>query len=259
MKRMLLPVALVLAGMVGACSQDLLPSESTSTTPSLQGTEWILARMGPVRSVADTQVWLVVDSNGVGGYSGCNWYGGQARTLEDGQILMDDISMTMRGCLDPINRQESTYLRLLGQARTYTVERDSLYLRVPENDTALVYVRRRPLEGHLGNLANTRWSFESMTWDQPVPNIPATVSFTDSTYAIEAGCARYGGTYTTRGDRFASTRMDRLEPACVHVRYEPFEDEVPSRFSTAARYFVTKDRLELYSFDGDTTRFVRTK
>ena len=86
-----------------------------------------------------TNVTLDVKGDGIGGFSGCNSYGGKA-TMNEGAFQVREVSSTARGCAKPINRQEGAYRRALSKSTSYRVQNGRLEMQDAADETTLVYV-----------------------------------------------------------------------------------------------------------------------
>ena len=75
----------------------------------------------------------------VSGSAGCNQYSGKY-TVSGSNITFDpSIATTMMACSQPIMDQESAYLKMLGEAKTYTVKGDELTLTGANNTKLATY------------------------------------------------------------------------------------------------------------------------
>ena len=111
----------------------------------LEGTAWRLDGIGSggdtVSSVlAGTEVTATFDGAGhVGGFSGCNEYGGSYET--DGQdIAIGEIASTQIGCAPDVSDQEASFFDALSRAASFQIQGSTLTLLDDQDGFLLSFV-----------------------------------------------------------------------------------------------------------------------
>jgi heat shock protein HslJ len=134
------------AGVCGPAAPGTSPDLSPSGTDPvpLDGTQWVLLRLRGEEPLPGAEITLDVSAETVGGYSGCNWYGGGA-DAEGGRFSVGDIEATARACAETgLMDQEREYLELLTEASSYEVRGDTLRLANAAGQTLLTFLGRPP-------------------------------------------------------------------------------------------------------------------
>ena len=94
--------------------------------------------------VQGTEVTVGFDEHGIGGYMGCNSYGGPAK-VEDGSITVDrqHFFSTMMLCEEPdgLKEQEERYFSLVQRATRYGIYGDGLFMQT-DDDVFLLFQAR---------------------------------------------------------------------------------------------------------------------
>ena len=112
----------------------------------LVGTNWTLASFHTADAVssviADTMITAVFGADGsVSGSAGCNSYFA-SYTMTETSLSIGPAGSTKMACGTPgVMQQESTYLSLLGQAKTYTIKGDRLTLADAKGSTLLTFAK----------------------------------------------------------------------------------------------------------------------
>ena len=249
MKKILFPMGLC-AGLLilAACGS----SGSQGGGGDLTGKVWALTTLNGQPLVAGTGISAQFTSDGkVSGSAGCNQYTGKY-TVSGSNITFDpSIATTMMACPQPVMDQESAYLKMLGEAKTYSVKGDELILTGADNAKLATY------KAQTQDLAGTNW--EAIGYNngkQAVVSVmlgtTITASFgTDGNLTGNAGCNNYNGTYTVNGNQItigplASTRKMCNDPAGIMDQ----ETQYLAALGTAATYQIEGTALELRTKDG---------
>jgi heat shock protein HslJ len=133
----------VLLGILTACT--IPKTESKASNPAnLQG-EWNLVSVYPdttdlKKGIIDKWPYLSIDTakKTIGGYSGCNSFGG-GFTLTKDKISVGDVMATQRGCIGSV---EPVLFKYLPRITRFTASKDSLKLYAM--DTLLLSFARKP-------------------------------------------------------------------------------------------------------------------
>jgi heat shock protein HslJ len=244
---------LVTALAVGAACAPAAPARNdTIAWPDTTDTEWVAATIGGSPLVPGTRVTMRTSPQGVGGYSGCNWYGlrnDSERTL---------VEMTARGCRSDIQDQERRLAVLLPQAVRAVRRNDTLVLldRVPSQ--LIAFVRRHPSPSDPSQLVGTGWRLASST-SRFVGIDSVWVRFGTDSVSGFGGCREFDGTYSARSDRLRFTRIAMRALECASERARVAEEHLTTVFSETEHFAIRTDTLLLTTFGGDTLRFWRLK
>jgi heat shock protein HslJ len=134
--------ALVLCAVTG-CS-TLTPTPRNAPEGLLEGTGWQLQQLGAQGAIAGNQPTLSFAQMGrVSGTGSCNQFNGPV-TVSGKSIAFGALASTRMACSDALNKQESTYLKALGQAEWFTVAGSTLTIYTKAMDQPLVFFRTSP-------------------------------------------------------------------------------------------------------------------
>ncbi len=100
-------------------------------TPTLEGTRWVLVELDskPVGAPAaggDRPYFVLNAEGGIGGYAGCNSFGGKYEAKSEGQFDLSELISTMRAC--PELPTEAAFLKMLEETDSYQRVGTSLFL-----------------------------------------------------------------------------------------------------------------------------------
>ena len=133
----LIALGCALAMLFAACSSDTadttVPDTAAADPGSLAGTRWVATGMflgaAPAPLVPDGEPTLDFNADGrtFGGSTGCNSFGG-VDVRDGGAISFGEMNMTEMACEEPLMRQETRVLDILGQATLYTLEDGVLWI-----------------------------------------------------------------------------------------------------------------------------------
>jgi heat shock protein HslJ len=132
-----LAVPLVAAALIVAgCGS----SGDSGSAPSLEGTSWDLTGWSASSlDPADFTITARFADGKIGGKSAVNTYGGPYEAGEDGSFSVGDLASTMMAGPEPDMRAETIYLELLGAAKSYSVEGETLTLSDGNGNESLIY------------------------------------------------------------------------------------------------------------------------
>jgi heat shock protein HslJ len=126
----------------------LVGSISPVEAADLVGTEWVLISLNGNSLIEDTEITLNFEKEFLGGFMGCNGYGGGPDSgkyvaTDSGTLTVGPLAVTVQLCLSPegIMEQEEAYIEALQNAATYRVIGDRLEIDSAAGDTSLVFVR----------------------------------------------------------------------------------------------------------------------
>ncbi len=118
----------------------------SSSTASLDGTEWTLQRIetpkGPITPEAEPPT-LQFEDGRIAGSDGCNQFSGSVQKAEDGSLTVSQLASTKRACPPPFNELSDAVLGVLN-GHTVATEVMGDELRLTAAGTVLIYARRSP-------------------------------------------------------------------------------------------------------------------
>lgn len=190
--------------------------------PVLNGTGWTLTTWyynGTSHSaLSGTPVTLDFGDDGrITGSAGCNRYFA-AYGIQGQAITIGQAGSTMMYCGEPgIMEQESAYLKLLGDAKSYAIKGDQLTISDARGTGILLFTKTikptpKPLTG-------TNWTLESIHTKDAVSSVIADTTITavfdtEGRVAGSAGCNRYFGMYNVTGQSLAIENIGSTRMAC---------------------------------------------
>jgi heat shock protein HslJ len=242
---------IVAALAVGAACAPATPVRNdTIAWPDTTDTEWVAASIGGSPLVPGTRVTMRTSPRGIGGYSGCNWYG---LRNDSGRTLVE---MTARGCRSDIQDQERRLTVLLPQAVRGVRRGDTLVLldRVPSE--LITFVRRHPTPSEPSQLVGTAWRLAWST-SRFVDIDSVWVRFGTESVSGFGGCRAFDGTYNAQSDRLRFTRIAMRALECASERARVAEEHLTTVFSETEHFAIRADTLLLTTFGGDTLRLRR--
>lgn len=123
--------------LIAACG--LLSSEDP-----LAGTKWQMETLNGQNSLPGSVVTLEFADQRLSGSAGCNSFGAGYQ-IKGEEIIIDAVAMTEMACADEgVMSQESTYTRLLGEAKKFSVSDTELVFFNANGDPLLTFIPRQP-------------------------------------------------------------------------------------------------------------------
>jgi heat shock protein HslJ len=252
---LLIPAAGCGAGAVNADgSQPPSGGMPALNRPSLAGTQWVLDGYGNpcalTAVIGGSRITLkwnaAVDS--ISGNAGCNLYGGKAN-IHDGMMTFSEIYQTEMACLTPgVMEQEMKYLTLLGKAQTWNVGGGKLTIASQGGDV-LVYSKDETIPMPLTNLANTKWSLNTIAVGEVASSLIAgtsvTLNFNETATSVggNGGTNVYGGNCVING---AAIKISNI------FSTKMYNDDPPGRMNQESRYFELLAKA--FSFNATTAQ-----
>jgi heat shock protein HslJ len=127
----------VLVASVILSSCGLLPGSKSG----LDATKWQLQTMAGNPPPEAVVITAEFNDGRISGSSGCNSYGA-AYTIQDDKISLEAIAMTEMACLDEgVMESEAQFLELLGKAKSFQLNEDTLNLMDEAGNTTLTFVK----------------------------------------------------------------------------------------------------------------------
>ena len=206
------------------------PGDWASSAPPFFGTEWRPVALAGARldslPGADALISVAFTDGpfgdldpkafSLGGYDGCNDFGmgyrldGDPASANGAEFRVGAVASNLQACGAPGEHVSDYVVGRIGEARRVRLDGGRLTLFDSLGVESAAFVPRPVRSVDPTALATGRWRLdpEASSVAQPdgQPLAPYEVAFRpDSTYTGEAGCARFGGTYTLAGDHFWHT------------------------------------------------------
>ena len=248
-----------------------VPTQMVATAPTeaeLPGdATWILDLLDGEALIEGTFVTLKFEGDALGGFDGCNSYGGISQdgvsvADVDGRISVPPLASTAKGCIEPegVLDQGDAYLSALMQSQRFRVDGDQLEIFGGDGVARLVFVRQMPMSGEPVDLAGTAWRLV-MDDESEGEFRPATMAFIDDRLIIGGtACRGFFATYgLSEGSvRFPSKSMIRSHEPC-EGEARMLEGEFGDFMTWAREYAVDREggskRLQIWSVRGKTLTF----
>lgn len=206
---------LLLVLVIGACG-----SPGATPTPGaeldIEGS-WQLTSgrtdAGAVPIIDDHPITLTITGTQISGTAACNGYGGRL-TMLDGRLTIEDLSMTLMGCEEPIAASEAAYTAALGAITAITRDGDELVLSGPTAELRFMRLPPPPT----AELVDTTWVLETVfvgdVASAPMGE-PATLELrSDGTFEGSTGCRTFDGAWIERGEQIFAHTMGMNEVEC---------------------------------------------
>lgn len=165
--------------------------------PEVSGNDYRVTAIGgaPVKGTRPLTITFGEDGR-VGGFGGCNSYGGSFKE-NNSKLTFGDLISTMMACAEPaIGAQESALHATLKGTVTVAPGADGKVLLTGENGTVLELT-----PDVIAPLAGTSWLVEAMGGTAIVAGSEPEITFDDKNRAIGfAGCNRFFGGYIQEGN-----------------------------------------------------------
>jgi len=234
----------------GGADQRPRSRDSAIAWPDTASAEWIAYSIAGRPVIPGTRVTLETSPGGVGGYTGCNWYGARRGDIHRG------LEMTARACTRPtgIDEQERRFANALQRATTAAIRHDSLVLRDSSGVEVLAFVLRRPSPVNPAQLVGTSWRLRASTMPG-LDTTRATLRFSSDSVSGFGGCRNLTGTYAARGDRLRFTYIAMGSLECRRDRARDAEELLTTALGETEHFDIRDGSLLLTTFGGDTLRF----
>ena len=228
--------------------------------PRLNGTGWTLSgylhNVTLMQALSGTTVTLDFgDDRRITGSAGCNRYFASYE-MKGTAITIGPAGSTMMYCDTPgVMDQESTYLALLSQAMTFTIEGDRLTVSDAKGITILSFEKIVPPAPE--PFVGTNWTLDSFHTGDAVSSVIAGTTITtifgdDGRVAGSAGCNRYFAQYTVTGRSLSIGPAGSTKMFCGTPGVMQQESTYLALLSQATTITVDGDRLTVSDAKGTT-------
>jgi heat shock protein HslJ len=257
---------LLLAATIVACGPAATPTEpmTTAIPPAagnpLAGSEWQLVSLYGEPLLEDTYISLRFEEDRLGGFAGCNHYGGgpdsgSYNVTPDGSLEAPLLAITQMLCVEPdgVMEQEDAFVKTLTGASAYHLEDDILSLQNAEGETVLVFERVEEQAMDPTDLIGTAWRLASLDEQPLLEASTLTLAFHDEHRAGGyAGCRAFVASYKAQGDELTIFSMAMMGAICDDDGLQQQEGEYTTVLGWANRFSLERDRLELRTSRGET-------
>jgi heat shock protein HslJ len=258
---LLLALPLVAAAALAACGSDA-DGSSTSDSPTpttdqteadvpatgsddLDGRSFVSTQVDGHELVPDSVVRLTFEDGSLSINAGCNTMFG-AYTVDGDVLSVPMMAMTEMAC-DPALMEQDTWISgLISNGPTVTVDGDTLTIAGPDaqvltfQDTE-VAEPDQPLEG-------TRWVVDGLLANEGVSTVPigaeASITITDGTAAVEAGCNTGSATVTVTDSTITFGPLMLTRMACPQPQMD-LENAVVAVLTGDVAYMIDSSTLQL--------------
>ncbi len=186
------------------------------------------------------------------GSGGCNQYSAEYKTTTSNGITITQPITTLMACPEPVMQQETQYLSLLQQSKTYKISGDQLALFDKNGVQVLTYKRQVSMPS---TIAGT-WNLFSYNNGKGAIQTAITGSVTTAIFSPDlnlsgsGGCNQYSAKYTTTSpNRINITQPASTKMACAEDLMQQ-ETQYLSLLPTAAKFEMSGDQLTLFNSTG---------
>ena len=240
---------IAVAACVGGGSDP--PRESVVAWPEATEEEWTVLALFGQPIISGSRLTVQTSPTGIGGYSGCNWYGMRRDSLRRG------VEMTARACTRPagLMEQEQRFVSALMKGAVALRRGDTLIVRDSGGAAILTLLRRQPTGADVSQLPGTSWVLRRST--NRVLDTTATMRFTPDSVSGFGGCRGYVGTWAGSADRLRFTYIAMTTTECSDERRRRREEELTTVMSETSYFTLTPTTLTLFTWGGDTVTFAK--
>jgi len=142
--------------------------EEPPIDPALDDTGWVLTSLNGSSLLEGSNITLNFAGGEVGGFAGCNAYGGEYTAADEGTLTIGEMMITLMDCQAPegILEQEAAYVEALRNAATYRVMGDRLEIaNAAGRNSRWTPAISWALRGSL-----SQWTAAALWKDQPSPS-----------------------------------------------------------------------------------------
>lgn len=181
--------------------------------PKVSGNDYRVTAIGgtPVTGMRPVTITFSEDGR-VGGFGGCNSFGGSFKEL-NGKLTFGNLISTMMACLDvPAGAQESALHATLKDRVMVAPGADGKVLLTGENGTVIELT-----PDVIAPLAGTSWFVEAMGGSEIIAGSEPQITFTDDGKINgTTGCNRFFGGYAQSGAEISFSGVGMTKMACLN-------------------------------------------
>lgn len=248
---------LLAATLVAACgsSGGSDGSGGSGSTPAVQppvtGHLWVLDATRLLPAAADVTVTANFAQGRVSGTSGCNQYSVpyRANAVQGTLSIGPQLQSTLIGCPGLRGQVEQAYTAALIKVRQYEATSELLTMLDSAGKALLRFTASNGAAGIQGDWTVTTL-YTGNAVQSPVAGSKLTASFDGERTGGDAGCNRFGGTYTTAGDTITIGPLVATQRACADPAVTEQEQQYLDALAMAKTFTVAGRRLDLYRADG---------
>ena len=233
--------------------------EEPPIDPALDDTEWVLTSLNGSSLLEDSNITLNFAGGEVGGFAGCNAYGGEYTAADEGALTIPGFAITEQLCQTPdgIMQQENAYTEALLSAAAYRVMDDRLEIANAAGETTLVFTMKEEFPMDPSDLVGTAWQLVSMDGRSPVEGSTITFAFhNENQVSGSAGCRGYVGGYEASGDDIRFPWLAMMGDICTgpEALLEQ-EGQYTTSLGWATNYRLSEGQLEILTARGEVLVF----
>ena len=180
--------------------------------PHVSGQDYKITAIGGNQVTGPRPLTVSFGEDGrVGGFAGCNSFGGSFKEM-NGTLTFGDLISTMMGCVDPaISAQESAVHAILRGKATLTAGPDGTLILTGENGKKLTLT-----PAGLPDMAGTAWQVEAMGGTGIIAGHEPRLNFdTEGKINGSTGCNQFFGSYTQSGSTLNFSGVGMTKMACM--------------------------------------------
>ena len=237
-------------------SSTAVPHTATTPESQLVGTWWELVEMNGRPLVPGSRITLIFYKEFLGGFAGCNEYGGAFTIAEDGTIRSPRIGANDVDCAEPLyEQQEQAYLAAL-HTESSTISDGHLEMTSADGQTTLLFAPQARFDMNPADLIGTAWQLTAWeAHDLPSDGGITLVFLNAEQMRGYDGCRHYEGTYRAENDSIRFS-LGMVDEGCLA---EP-DGQYPDWLLTSAlgqirQYRQQEGRLQLFTNPSDVLLF----
>lgn len=254
---------LTITNAAGQTSLTFALKQAPPLDPALAGPGWVLTSLNGAPPVEGTNITLDFSQGKyegrVGGFAGCNTYGGTYVAADEGVVKVGETAVTLMLCQGPagVMEQEEAYIDALRNAAGYRVTDGRLEIESAAGETALVFRRKPEYPMDPADLVGTEWRLVSLAGDTLIEGSIITLAFHNDHLVIgHAGCREYVFAYRASSDdiRFPFQAM-MVEPCLGDEALMRQEGRYTESLGWATDYRMDEGQLEIFTARGEVLVF----
>lgn len=226
----------------------------------LENTEWVLATLNGRTPLAGTNLTLSFSNGNVGGFSGCNYYGGPYQ-IEGIELKIGGISSNAQECLEPegVMAQERDFQNLLLSPLLVELREGQLLLKGYDDETTLDFRTQVVYHSDPARLMGGHWVLLSMDNKPLIESTEITLSFEGVQIRGHAGCRDYRGSYSVDPETIKFPFLEMIDATCqLTDSLLEQEGHYTDALTNASHYRLTEDQLEIFTARGEALLFNRS-